>query len=173
MGTQAKRLGARLAVFVLVGWIGLHGWGCSGPDPAMPGAPHRTGTGPPGAVEQGAAEIGPCLVQPPETADDHAGSVRAHRDILLSMGMRNLREKIAQYPRRPYESRGPQVPPARSVRLADGILRDGWVLAGMDPLLLAPPIDWRIKTMEERSWNYHLHSCDPLDSLLAAYDNTG
>jgi hypothetical protein len=52
---------------------------------------------------------------------------------------------------------------------AELVLRDGWVLGRYPAVALEPPIDWSFRDQASRSHNFHLHSLDLIDPLLAAH----
>ena len=58
-----------------------------------------------------------------------------------------------------------------SVSLADTILSKGWQLQRY-PLIQLNNIPWQPKTSQERSWDYHIHCWNMLDSLLTAHSQT-
>lgn len=62
--------------------------------------------------------------------------------------------------------------PAKAVKRADSILEDGWTRRGQTALDLSEPIPWALPDQTLRSWNFHIHSFDMIDPLLAAYSQT-
>jgi hypothetical protein len=52
---------------------------------------------------------------------------------------------------------------------AEGILASGWRCGNYPSVLLHSPIPWAQQDDAQRSWNFHIHSWDMLDVLLAAY----
>ncbi len=55
---------------------------------------------------------------------------------------------------------------------ADLLLQRGWEMHGHTPFPLTTPIDWNLRLAEDRSWNFELHTWDPLNILLQAYQET-
>ena len=55
---------------------------------------------------------------------------------------------------------------------ADAIIESGWTLGGRPPHRLEPPIDWEHLVSVDRSWNFHLNSWGPLDSILVAHSRS-
>jgi hypothetical protein len=62
---------------------------------------------------------------------------------------------------------------AYAASAASRVLAEGWVCGGYAPLRLDAEIPWSLADAELRSWSYHIHAWDMLDSLLAAYSETG
>ncbi|GAA1946118.1 hypothetical protein GCM10009689_29120 [Brevibacterium antiquum] len=56
---------------------------------------------------------------------------------------------------------------------ASEILDVGWRFAGFDPVPVARLTDWSIYGQEHRSWGFHLHAWEFMDSILREYDATG
>src|SRR4051794_25851896 len=73
-------------------------------------------------------------------------------------------------PLRPFEALQPQDAEPREV--ADRVRERGWKYASMPPVPMRPPLAWDEVCASSRSWDFHLHSWDPLAPLLRAYDET-
>ncbi|RYF36747.1 MAG: hypothetical protein EOO21_01190 [Comamonadaceae bacterium] len=56
---------------------------------------------------------------------------------------------------------------------ADTVLANGWVLGSYPAVSLQRPLPWTLEVQAERSLNFHLHSWDPVESLLQAHSATG
>ena len=56
----------------------------------------------------------------------------------------------------------------KAVFAADKNINEGWRLASY-PVIKLDAIPWEFKGQEQRSWNFHIHSLDMIDSLLKAY----
>ena len=52
---------------------------------------------------------------------------------------------------------------------ADATIQNGWTFGGMPTFRLEPPIDWEHLAAVDRSWNFHLNSWLPVDSILTAH----
>ena len=52
---------------------------------------------------------------------------------------------------------------------ADATIQNGWTFGGMPAFRLEPPIDWEHLAAVDRSWNFHLNSWLPVDSILTAH----
>jgi len=52
---------------------------------------------------------------------------------------------------------------------AQEIMDDGWALGAYPTISLNEEVPWQLKDQSQRSWNFHIHSWDMLDPLLAAY----
>ena len=59
-----------------------------------------------------------------------------------------------------------------AVSMAEDTINNGWVLRGYRNVHL-DDIPWQLHVPEERSWNFHIHSWDMLNSLLKAHCLTG
>ena len=57
--------------------------------------------------------------------------------------------------------------------VADEVLSRGWVLGTYAPVPLDAPLPWKLASQTQRSLNFHLHSWDPVESLLQAHSVTG
>jgi hypothetical protein len=54
------------------------------------------------------------------------------------------------------------------------MLADGWVVGSYPPVTLQPgAIPWELVNLQQRSWNFHIHSWDMLDALLKTHSETG
>lgn len=53
------------------------------------------------------------------------------------------------------------------------ILTTGWKFASFDPVHVAEIDDWSRYGKEHRSWGFHLHAWEFMDSLLQEYDRSG
>ncbi len=62
---------------------------------------------------------------------------------------------------------------AKAFFFAEEILKSGWVLRNYPVVFLDAEIPWALSSQEERSWNFHVHCWDMLDSLLKAHAETG
>ena len=60
----------------------------------------------------------------------------------------------------------------RSAETARDIIETGWHPRGYPNLTLDGPIPWHLVDNQLRSWNFHIHSWDMLDSLLMAHSFT-
>lgn len=56
---------------------------------------------------------------------------------------------------------------------ADKVLSEGWARRNYPTVFLQEEIPWTMNSQEDRSWNFHVHSWDMLDYLLAAHSETG
>jgi len=72
----------------------------------------------------------------------------------------------------PYENLN-QAIKQRTVQYAENIMKFGWQRRGFPPLDLTKPIPWELKSPDQRSWNFHIHCWDMLDSILAVHSETG
>lgn len=61
----------------------------------------------------------------------------------------------------------PLVPGTRSRAKLEGLVNDGWELAGHRLSSLRPPLPW---DSLGRSFSFHLHALDPVSTLLAGFD---
>ena len=61
---------------------------------------------------------------------------------------------------------------ADAVKLADEVLRGGWVLRNKKPLSLTPPIAWDAVSDGDVNGHYSLNALHPLNDILAAYVQT-
>lgn len=55
---------------------------------------------------------------------------------------------------------------------ATEVLTTGWKFASFEPVPVAEIVDWSPYGKEHRSWGFHLHAWEFMDSLLEAYDST-
>jgi hypothetical protein len=60
-----------------------------------------------------------------------------------------------------------------SVYNANKVLKAGWYIRGYPVVNIEGEIPWNLENQEFRSWNFHIHSLDMLDSLLKAHSITG
>jgi len=56
---------------------------------------------------------------------------------------------------------------------AERDLTKGWILSKYPPVQLVPPVDWSFHGDSLRSLNFHLHSWDMVNALLAAHSSCG
>lgn len=59
-----------------------------------------------------------------------------------------------------------------SRQTAAEVLTTGWKFASFEPVPVAEISDWSTYGKEHRSWGFHLHAWEFMDSLLQAYDST-
>lgn len=52
---------------------------------------------------------------------------------------------------------------------AEKLIASGWHRKNYPLLPLTPPLPWTLAKQDERSWNFHLQSLDPIDGLLRGY----
>lgn len=52
------------------------------------------------------------------------------------------------------------------------VLNSGWKFASFEPVPVAEIVDWSRYGKQHRSWGFHLHAWEFMDSLLQAYDST-
>ncbi len=71
----------------------------------------------------------------------------------------------------PYENIS-AVASSKAITQAEEILSQGWVRRGHIALDLYSPMPWKLENENVRSWNYHLHCWEMIDSLLKAYSLT-
>jgi len=88
------------------------------------------------------------------------------RQQLAALDMAALREGQRARELLPYELIGRKSVDAR----IDGS-ESGWTHGGQPPLDLEPPIDWNRLRDENRSWNFQLHTWEPIDAVLARYSD--
>jgi hypothetical protein len=91
---------------------------------------------------------------------------QSRRQELAALDMVALREGQRARELLPYE-----LIHRKSVDAPIGSLESGWAYGGQPPLDLEPPIDWNRLRDENRSWNFHLHSWDPIDAILTRYSD--
>ena len=96
---------------------------------------------------------------------DPADAVDA--EALSGLGPDAVCEVLSRQELKPYEQLG--VPRGD----ADAIMRNGWTFGGMPAFRLEPPIDWEHLVVAERSWNFHLNTWWPVDSILTAHTQSG
>ncbi|MFM6400824.1 MAG: heparinase II/III family protein, partial [Planktothrix sp.] len=59
------------------------------------------------------------------------------------------------------------------IQEANEVLNNGWNgRGGYGVIKLDDEIPWKLKNEQQRSWNFHIHSWDMLESLLNGYDKT-
>src|SRR5690606_27498026 len=59
-----------------------------------------------------------------------------------------------------------------AVAAAEEAIVDGWSRRGYDRIQFTD-VPWQLRTPEERSWNFHIHCWDMLDSQFKAHSLTG
>ncbi|WP_367104943.1 heparinase II/III family protein [uncultured Psychrobacter sp.] len=52
------------------------------------------------------------------------------------------------------------------------ILEEGWSQRNYSSININDPIPWALNSQDERSWNFHIHSWDMIDTLLYAYNES-
>lgn len=56
------------------------------------------------------------------------------------------------------------------IQNAEKVIAEGWGRRNYPPINICAKIDWELKSENERSWNFHIHSLDMLDPLIKAFD---
>ena len=84
-------------------------------------------------------------------------------DALAALKPEAVCEVLSRQELEPYEQLGA---PSGG---ADATIQNGWTFGGTPTFRLEPPIDWEHLVSVERSWNFHLNSWLPVDSILTAH----
>ena len=84
-------------------------------------------------------------------------------DALAALKPEAVCEVLSRQELEPYEQLGA---PSGG---ADATIQSGWTFGGTPTFRLEPPIDWEHLVSVERSWNFHLNSWLPVDSILTAH----
>ena len=84
-------------------------------------------------------------------------------DALAALKPEAVCEVLSRQELEPYEQLGA---PSGG---ADATIQNGWTFGGTPAFRLEPPIDWEHLVSVERSWNFHLNSWLPVDSILTAH----
>ena len=84
-------------------------------------------------------------------------------DALAALNPDAVCEVLSRQELEPYEQLGA---PSSD---ADATIQGGWTFGGTPTFRLEPPIDWEHLVSVDRSWNFHLNSWLPVDSILTAH----
>lgn len=60
-----------------------------------------------------------------------------------------------------------------NINVANNLINKGWQRSNYLSVVLTEPLPWKLSSSKQRSWNFALHSWNPVDALLRAYSSSG
>jgi hypothetical protein len=105
-------------------------------------------------------------------------------DVLQPINQKPLKDFIMDYDINLFREGRKLLPPAKyeqvcsvagnsSLEGAQAVLVEGWRCSKYPPILLRDVVPWEESLSVSRSWCFHIHCWDMLDSLLSAYSLSG